>query len=112
MKIEAGTQAWGIFQGDANGLPQVTAFKKLQAPENAAAIEDLLHAKVFDPLELAAQPLGRWMGLIGFRHVNGIFAFAVLISRPEKELVHRRFRGLVIDQRVIRQTRFGLGQIK
>src|SRR5438105_9410710 len=93
----AGTDAAGTFQGEANGLLQVTTFKKLQPAENLAAIKDFSHAQVFHTGKFPTDCLRRRMWFVGFDHVNGVLPFAAAITRPEKELVLRGVRRLKID---------------
>ena len=58
-KMNAGTQAFGTFQRNANGLLQVTTFKKLQAAKDAAAIENFRQTQIFYRRKLAAHGLRR-----------------------------------------------------
>src|SRR2546422_921186 len=92
--MNAGTQARGIFHGDANKLAQVTTLQKLHATEDTPAIEDFFQAEIFDVGELATKSFGDGLGLIGFTDVNRVLALAVLVARPEKELVVRNIRRL------------------
>jgi len=64
-KIRAGTQLAGTFQRLANGLPQVTTLKELQAAKDAAAVKDFAHAEILDAGEFQADIRGN--GLRGIR---------------------------------------------
>src|SRR5437773_980551 len=88
----AGTQRAGILQAEPNGLPEITALKKLQMTEDPPAIQNLAHARVGHRSELLLQARGRWLRGVSLQHVNCVLPLARFVAGPEKELVHGNVR--------------------
>src|ERR1041385_7260970 len=94
------------------GLTQIAAEINLVPAKKLPVIIGVAHPEIDDLAKIFGQRSRRHLRLIGFLHVNGVFAFSHVVARPEIKLVLRQVGPNVINQRLTRDAFFGLWQIE